>query len=290
MEQIKHIVGFSGGVDSQTTARWTINRYGAENVILLNSEAGRNESPITVQFVADYSANVHPVVPVVPLVKDIWKTANFAEGKGLDGEEELTFLKLIQIKHRSPSRTAQFCSEMLKLAPQKRWVDEHFGPTGEYAGFAYERYTGVRRDESDRRKGTPFEWFDSYFDCVCHAPLADWTKRMCFDYVESQGEEYNPLYKLGFGRVGCAPCVNSGKEDILLWLERFPDMIEKVRSYEQKTGVTFFPPVVPWINEGFNFIDEVIEWAKTDRGGRQFNIFRGNVERLSCESKYGLCE
>jgi 3'-phosphoadenosine 5'-phosphosulfate sulfotransferase (PAPS reductase)/FAD synthetase len=290
MNKTKHIVGFSGGIDSQATARWVINRYGAENTILLNSQAGKNESPITVAHVANYAAIVHPVEIVTPLVKDIWKTEGFAATRGFDGDEELTFLRLIQIKGRSPSRTAQFCSVMLKLAPQRRWVEETFGASGEFAGWDYERYTGVRRDESERRKDTPFSWFDSYFDCVCNAPLADWTKRMCFDYVEAHGEEYNPLYKLGFGRVGCAPCVNSGKEDILLWLTRFPEMIEKVRTYEQETGVTFFPPMVPGKHEGYNFIDEVIEWAKTDRGGRQFNIFRGNVERPTCESKYGLCE
>jgi 3'-phosphoadenosine 5'-phosphosulfate sulfotransferase (PAPS reductase)/FAD synthetase len=161
---------------------------------------------------------------------------------------------------------------------------------GEYAGLDYERYTGVRRDESERRKDTPFSWFDSYFDCMCHAPLADWTKKMCFDFIEGHGQEYNHLYKLGFGRVGCAPCVNSGKEDILLWIERYPEMIEKVRRYEVESGVTFFPPIDPIKSTGYNFIDEVIEWAKTDRGGRQFNIFRGNTERPSCESKYGLCE
>jgi hypothetical protein len=39
-----------------------------------------------------------------------------------------------------------------------------------------------------------------------------------------------------------------------------------------------------------NFIDDVVEWAKTDRGGRQQNIFRVLNEPASCESKFGLCE
>ena len=45
-EQVKHVVGFSGGIDSQACARWVLNRYPAEDVILLNSDAGGNEHPI----------------------------------------------------------------------------------------------------------------------------------------------------------------------------------------------------------------------------------------------------
>lgn len=38
-----------------------------------------------------------------------------------------------------------------------------------------------------------------------------------------------------------------------------------------------------------NWIDEVVEWSRTDRGGRQFNILN-QLERPACESKFGLCE
>jgi hypothetical protein len=39
-----------------------------------------------------------------------------------------------------------------------------------------------------------------------------------------------------------------------------------------------------------NFIDDVIVWAQTDRGGRQSNMFKILSDRPGCESKYGLCE
>ena len=285
---MKHIVGFSGGIDSQATARYVINRYGAENVILTNTRAGRNESPVTDDFVDDYSAKIHPVETITPLLRDIWETEGFAETKGLDSDEELTFQRLIEIKKRPPSRKAQFCTIFLKLIPQRRWIRQNFGPGGKYAGEDYERYTGVRRDESGYRRNQAFREWDEFYDCWLNAPLADWTKKMCFEYVTAQGEEFNPLYKLGFGRVGCAPCINSGKDDILLWEQRFPDMIEKVRRYEQATGRTFFAPCVP--GKEINNIDQVVEWAKTDFGGRQYNAFRILNERPGCESKYGLCE
>ncbi len=39
-------------------------------------------------------------------------------------------------------------------------------------------------------------------------------------------------------------------------------------------------------------IDEVVEWAKTTRGGRQYSlpILEGEVESGMCMSKWGLCE
>lgn len=278
---MKHIVGFSGGIDSQAVSLWVRNRFPAEDIILLNSNAGRNESPITEEFIKTYSETVFHVTSANAIVADLWKTEQFAERKGLNSHDELTFEDMIRIKGRPPSRKAQFCTEILKLHPSKRWIDENVTDD-------YERYTGLRRAESDKRKCTPFREWDSYFDCYTNHPIADWAKKMCFEYVTSHGEEYNPLYKLGFGRVGCAPCINSGKDDILLWLQRFPDQIEKVRRYERNTGRTFFAPMVPGF--AMNDIDQVIEWATTGRGGRQQDFIRIFEERPSCESKYGLCE
>jgi 3'-phosphoadenosine 5'-phosphosulfate sulfotransferase (PAPS reductase)/FAD synthetase len=282
---MKHIVGFSGGIDSQACARWVLNRYPAEDVILVNSDAGGNEHPITTRFIRKYSRKVHPVIEVSAIVADIWKTENFAETKGLDGNEKLTFDRMIAIKGRPPSRTAQFCTSILKLQPQKRWMDEHFGPGGKYEGQEFIRYTGVRRDESSKRSDAPITEWDRYYDCELLRPIADWTKQMCFDYVQAHGEEVNPLYKLGFNRVGCAPCINSSKADIRNWFDRAPEMIEKVRAWEKKTKRTFFSPMVPGL--AMNTIDQVVDWAFTKHGGKEKLVVL--QDRPSCESKYGLC-
>lgn len=284
---MKHIVGFSGGIDSQACARWVLNRYPSEDVILTNSDAGGWEDPLTTGFVSWYSENIHPVTATNAIISDMWKTSGFAETKGLDGTARLTFEDMVRIKGRAPSRKAQFCTEKLKLVPQRRWLKATFGPGGAYEGAAYCRYTGVRRDESDARKSSPIFSFDEWFDCDLISPIADWTKQMCFDYVQAAGEQVNPLYALGFNRVGCAPCINSGKDDILNWDMRRPEMIEKIRGLERRTGRTFFAPCVPGMY--MNTIDQVLEWAKTSRGGRQ-QLFPILHEREGCESKYGLCE
>jgi len=284
---MKHIVGFSGGVDSQACARWVLNRFSAEDVILTNSSAGGWEDPLTVQFVDDYSRTVHSVVHIDAIVADMWETPDFAETKGLDSSAPLTFTDLCRLKGRAPSRRAQFCTEILKLRPQRRWIHTAFGVGGPYEGHDYVRYRGVRRDESASRKDTPIEQWDDYFDCLTVSPVCDWTKQMCFDYVRAHGESVNPLYGLGFNRVGCAPCINSSKDDIVNWVARRPEMIDKVRQFEAQTGRTFFSPVD---RDGrINFIDDVVRWASTARGGKKV-FLPMMLERDGCESKYGLCE
>jgi 3'-phosphoadenosine 5'-phosphosulfate sulfotransferase (PAPS reductase)/FAD synthetase len=282
---VKHIVGFSGGIDSQAAAGVVLDKYGPADTILLNSNAGGNEDPLTDAFVDWYSANVHPVIRCNAVISDMWKTPNFAEKRGFVGEDTLTFQRMIEIKGRPPSRKAQFCTEILKLRPQARWVFEHFGVGGQYEGQEYVRYTGVRRDESEARKNTPDSEWDSYFDCEVFHIIAGWPKQQCFDFVLARNETINPLYLMGFNRVGCAPCINSSKQDIANWNERRPEMLDKIRQMEKATGRTYFAPCVP--GKYTNTMDEVLAWAKTDHGGKQFKL---PVEREPCESKYGLCE
>lgn len=283
---MKHVLGFSGGIDSQACARWLLNRFPAEDVILLNSDAGGNEHPITTAFVEWYSANVHPVVCLKAIIADLGGRGT-RPGATKDRRNEfaeddlLTFDRLAYIKDVFPSRRKQFCTEHLKLAPQHRWMRENL------AGHEWKRYAGVRREESiNRRKRGPVEW-DEYFGCELYHPLIDWSKQMCFDYVKLHGEQYNELYTLGFGRVGCAPCVNAGKEDILAWHQRFPEQLDKVREWEKRVGKTFFMPMVPGLE--INWIDDVIKWAKTVHGGKQMGL-HVLYERPACESDYGLCE
>lgn len=331
---MKHVVGFSGGIDSQACAGVVLDQYGPENVILMNSDAGGNEHPLTTAFVGWYSEHVHPVVMVQAIVKDLGDvgTKEGFEPKRrrdtLSDEEPLTFDLLAWVKNRFPSKRAQFCTWYLKLAPQKRWLEENLVANG----LDFVRYAGIRADESQDRAKLPERQWDDYYDCELVRPVLRWTKKQCFDFCLGRGEQINPLYTLGFSRVGCAPCVNSSKEDVRLWAARAPEMIDKVRAWEKRVGRTFFPPCIPnpaydaalaaWAAEWvigdltvsptgpkrrsielrpnappppprpINWVDEVVEWSRTTRGGKQYGlpIVEAEAEAGSCSSKYGLCE
>ena len=82
------------------------------------------------------------------------------------------------------------------------------------------------------------------------------------------------------------PCVETNKAGLVNIAMRFPEEIEKVDGVEKRTGKTFF---MPKIGSESNNIHQVLEWAKTSRGGRQ-QLFPILHEREGCESKYGLCE
>lgn len=285
---MKHIVGFSGGIDSQAVARWVLNRFPAADVILMNSDAGGNEHPITTEFVEWYSRNVHPVVKVTPVVGDLLNRCKpERERRGLPDDHPMDFPLMAELKGIWPSRRKQFCTQHLKLEPQRRWINVNVTDKGE----SFIRYSGVRREEGKKnnswRATAPIEGWDDMFGQPLMHPIADWTKQMCFDYVQYHGEKINELYSLGFDRVGCAPCVNSNKEDIRNWARRFPEMIDKVREWEKRTGKSFFMPMIPGVK--INWIDDLVRWSMTVRGGRQYDLL-AVIQPDSCDSKYGLCE
>lgn len=285
-----YIGGFSGGIDSQAACLWMRREHGDDAVVICNSDAGANEHPLTVEHVDWYSAHVHFVHRTNAEIQDMSRRQDGTVGGrpaeiitelGLQETDPLTFDLMAKLKKRFPSRKAQFCTEHLKLRPMLRFMRERF-PAGDVV-----RFSGMRRSESSARAKLPRETHDDYFDCPVIHPLVDWSKEQCFEYVQDAGEKINPLYLLGFNRVGCAPCINSSKQDILNWAERFPEMIDKVREWEERVGRTFFPPMVPGLE--INWIDEVVRWSKTTHGGKQFSLFVLQ-ERPACESVYGLCE
>ncbi|GHJ41047.1 phosphoadenylyl-sulfate reductase [Streptomyces sp. TS71-3] len=66
--------------------------------------------------------------------------------------------------------------------------------------------TGLRRDESPTRAGTPVVAWDENRQKVKVSPIARWTQDDVDAYIEEHGVLTNPLLMDGYGSVGCAPC------------------------------------------------------------------------------------
>jgi len=69
--------------------------------------------------------------------------------------------------------------------------------------------TAFRRDSSPTRATSPF--VDRYeFEpgrwIVKINPVANWTRRDTWAYLAEHDLPHNPLYDLGYGSIGCAPC------------------------------------------------------------------------------------
>jgi phosphoadenosine phosphosulfate reductase len=92
---------------------------------------------------------------------------------------------------RDPDR----CCALRKVAPLEE------GLAG-YDAWA----TGLRRDESPTRAGTPVVGWDPRRRKVKVSPIARWSAGQVDAYVAEHGVLTNPLLQDGYGSVGCAPC------------------------------------------------------------------------------------
>jgi 3'-phosphoadenosine 5'-phosphosulfate sulfotransferase (PAPS reductase)/FAD synthetase len=207
------------------------------------------------------------------------------------------YLDLCLWKGRFPSRTAQYCTEELKrnvaVAYQLDLID---------AGHRVISWQGIRRDESlSRRNAKKIERIAPRL--WAFRPLVDWTAEQVFELHRKAGVEPNPLYMQGMKRVGCMPCINVGKDQIRQIAARFPEHISRIEKWEElvsraaKRGhSTFFHKVdekgasIDAAIFARNNIRQTIEWARTSRGGRQFDLMADLIEPKACASMYGLCE
>ncbi|MEU7134222.1 phosphoadenylyl-sulfate reductase [Streptomyces sp. NPDC046261] len=72
---------------------------------------------------------------------------------------------------------------------------------------AYDAWaTGLRRDESPSRAGTPVVGWDARRRKVKVSPIARWTQADVDAYVAEHGVLTNPLLTEGYASIGCAPC------------------------------------------------------------------------------------
>ena len=207
------------------------------------------------------------------------------------------FLDLCMWKGRFPSRKAQFCTEELK-----RNIAVGFQLELMEAGHRVISWQGVRRDESqNRRNAKKFERVGGGL-WICR-PIVEWSASQVFEFAAARQVRPNPLYLQGMGRVGCMPCINCNKAELRQIASRFPEHPARIAEWERIVGMcskrgfsTFMADTHPAKDRRVLFADlniwARIEWSKTSRGGKQFNLL-DEVEHDGtggCSSSYGLCD
>lgn len=203
------------------------------------------------------------------------------------------FLDLCIWKGRFPSTKARFCSEELKRNPI---VEQVQIPLMD-AGDAVISWQGVRADESPARANLP-ETEDVGGGLLNYRPILKWSADDCFAMHRKHGIKHNPLYEQGMGRVGCMPCIHARKDELLEISKRFPEEVARVAEWEQivaaasrRGGATFFTARSDdneWaVTQN---IHTFVNWSKTSRGGKQYDMLRSDDDGPSCSSIYGLCE
>ena len=212
----------------------------------------------------------------------------------------IPFLDLCIWKGRFPSTMRAFCSEELKRNPIIEQVQKPLLETGNVISWQ-----GVRRDESMRRRflteremKTTAENGNEMWN---YRPILDWTADDCFAIHKKHGIKHNPLYEQGMGRVGCMPCINARKDELLEISKRFPEVIERIAEWEKAVSLASKHEVATFFasdassdstlqeHKAAGRIEQRVIWSATARGGKQRDFLR-EMDGPVCSSIYGLCE
>lgn len=208
--------------------------------------------------------------------------------------------ELILYKGIFPSRMRRYCTQELKVFPLQKYFAARMD-----AGEDIVNAVGIRSAESESRSKMPdWEWQDG-FDCEVWRPLLRWTEQDVIDIHHRHGLRPNPLYLQGASRVGCWPCIYARKEEIRLMADIDPARIVKLRVLEAevnekaKARADAKGQELKWENAWFQDksggtgktwpIDLAVEWSRTSRGGRQFEMFAADPRDAGC-MRWGLCE
>jgi 3'-phosphoadenosine 5'-phosphosulfate sulfotransferase (PAPS reductase)/FAD synthetase len=317
-KRVLHVVSVSGGKDSAATLLLALERFDPRTVRAIFCDTG-NEHQETYDYLsyleqaldisitrlrADFSLQI--LRKRMFIARD-QRTRRDSSGRRVRWSNKAKrralavlypsgnpFLDLCLWKGRFPSRKAQFCTEELKrniaVEHQLALID---------AGHIVVSWQGVRRDESPNRRNVKrFE--ASGGGLYSFRPIADWTAEDVFAYCAAKDIRPNPLYRQGMTRVGCMPCINVNKGELRQIAQRFPEHPARIAEWERLVGAackrgfsTFMADAHDAQDRRKVFADlniwSRIEWAKTTRGGQQYNLLP-LPESSQCSSAYGLCE
>lgn len=315
---IKHVVSFSGGKDSLATLLLALENCRTGSVSVIFCDTG-NEHQITY----DYLTYIEEVcgITIVRLKADFsreiaakrifiandQRTGRDKSGRKLRWSNKAKrralavlyptgnpFLDLCLWKGRFPSRKAQFCTEELK-----RNMAVEFQLTLTDAGHSVVSWQGVRRNESfNRRNAKKIERVGPRLRIF--RPIVDRTADEVLAFAALRGIKPNPLYLEGMSRVGCMPCINVNKAELLEISKRFPTELERISEWERlvsdasKHGYSTMMAGTHDAQDRREVFRDLniwtrVEWSKTTRGGKQFDLL-ANDDLPGCSSSYGLCD
>lgn len=315
--RVIHAVSCSTGKDSGATAILALDQHPREQLRFAACDTG-NEDDGFAEYLAYMERHLGIKIDVLraDLSGEVLRFRNYVRDhwprKGVptvDCERALKalvptgnpFLDLCLWKGRFPSRRAQFCTDFLKTQPL---VEYQIGLIESGQCDAVWSWQGVRLDESEARRtrlqgtGACVRSFDVVGGGLFnYRPILRWTAADCFEAHRIAGLEPNPLYRQGMTRVGCMPCVNASKDEVLEISKRFPGHIDRIEYWEslvsmasKRQEASFFPDPNRDAHLNKRGIRNYVAWTQTKRGGQAMDWIRIHEEPKACASAYGLCE
>jgi 3'-phosphoadenosine 5'-phosphosulfate sulfotransferase (PAPS reductase)/FAD synthetase len=294
---MKTIVTFSGGKDSLAALLWVRNNFTKKfTTVFCDTDW---EHPLTYQYINE-------------VVEKLGLDLVTLRSKKYDG-----FIDVSMKKKRFPSSQRRFCTSELKSIPMIDYLldvvkDDFIVIQGiraaesanrakmaaqcNYFKYYFEPY---KQDKNGKDKFHTYRRKEILSFSKTHAtdvlrPVFDWTAQRVIDYIIDNGLKPNPLYKMGFKRVGCFPCIMSAHTEIYQITQRFPERIDEIAEYEKECKSSFLGPdsIPRWAYKGnYPLIADVARYIRLAYSrGMLFDEVEGTTP-LSCMSYYGgLCE
>ena len=317
---IFHVVSMSGGKDSCATAILALETQPRKSLRFVFADTG-NEHESTLEYIDYLQAALGIKIDNIRAsfgdeierkqryIIEKWPGKGVSPGDVQRASNAMVptgnpYLDLCLWKGRFPATKSAFCTTELKTLPLMEY-QLGFIERGECE--AVWSWQGVRIDESySRRKRLAcianIPSCDKLFEVVGggifnYRPILRWKAEDCFEAHRIAGIKPNPLYSQGMTRVGCMPCINAGKDEILEISKRFPEHIDRIEQWEaavaqasKRMQSSFFADPDRDAHLNKRGIRNVVEWSKTKRGGQLMDFIRINEVPKACDSAYGLCE
>ena len=170
----KVVVAYSGGKDSLATL--SIASKSLESYVLFFNDTGL-ELPETVENVEKIAEKFGAELVVGSAGDRFWEDVEF---------------------FGPPARDYRWCCKVLKLIPTLKAYREMGSPLS---------LVGQRKWESLARFASPSVWRNRWLPGVLNAsPINEWSALQVWLYLLKENLPYNPLYELGFDRIGCWLC------------------------------------------------------------------------------------
>ena len=165
-------------------------------------------------FQAEGTCVMHMATRVRPDVPVLFLETGFHFAETLTFKQELTErlgLNVVELRGAYTPETQQeaFGPRLFERAPERCCEINKVQPMLEALRGREGWVTAFRRDSSPTRANAPivdrYE-LESGAWIVKVNPVATWTRRDTWAYLREHGLPHNPLYDLGYGSIGCAPC------------------------------------------------------------------------------------
>lgn len=199
------VVTDSGGKDS-TVCREIVRRAGIPYEVQHNLTTA--DAPQTIYYVREIFKQLE--LAGVPC------SVNYPIYKG----QRVTMWTLIPMKKFPPTRLQRYCCQICKedscrdrfITTGVRWAEstKRKNNRGVFENFTRDSNKKIIMNNDNDEKRMLFESCTLKGKRICN-PIVDWQDRDVWEYIHCEHLLVNPLYDMGFHRVGCLGCPMAGK-------------------------------------------------------------------------------